>query len=60
MKLTFILYSAQTISKEKAFLALVKYNSSLYMLPHCFQIKIIVICNNPNNNNEEQKLRHMS
>ena len=30
MKLTFILYSAQTISKEKAFLALVKYNSSLF------------------------------
>ena len=23
------------------------------MLPHCFQIKIIVICNNPNKNNEE-------
>ena len=26
------------------------------MLPHCFQVKIIVICNNPNNNNEEQKI----
>ena len=31
------------------------------MLPHCFQLKIIIVLYNyPNNNNEEQKLRHMS